>query len=333
VTGVSPAPRPPAAPWAAVLPPAVLDRLMPMHLLLDAGGAVVSAGPTIGKVAGPLVGQPFLDRFAVRRPAGIAGIADLDRHLGRRLHLVAQAAPDTALRGVALGLPGGGYAVNLSFGFALVAAVRDHGLTDTDFAATDLAIELLYVVEAKTIITEELRSLNARLHTAKRDAEEQALTDTLTGLRNRRALDAVLADRLRAGTAFGLMRIDLDFFKAVNDTHGHAAGDLVLQHVARVLTSETRAADTVARVGGDEFVILFPGVTDTARIEAVAARIIARLSRPIAVEGAECTISASIGATLSTHYAAPRAEEMLHDADRALYASKKAGRARTTIHV
>ena len=215
---------------------------------------------------------------------------------------------------------------NLSFGISVAEAVRHHNLTDGDFAPTDLAMELLYVVEAKTVVMDELHNLNRRLQGAKSEAEEQALTDTLTGLRNRRALDAVLAQIIARRRQFGLMHIDLDYFKQVNDTLGHAAGDHVLRYVASVLRDETRSDDTVARVGGDEFVVVFPGLADPSRLRMISERMIKRLSVPQEYEGNPCQIAASIGLTVSTLYATPDPEEMLVDADIALYAAKNAGR-------
>jgi diguanylate cyclase (GGDEF)-like protein len=218
--------------------------------------------------------------------------------------------------------------INLSFGIGVTEAVRRHGLTEVDFAPTDLTVEMLYLAEAKSAVVGELRDLNLRLQGAKIAAEEQALTDTLTGLRNRRALDIALGELTRHGHAFGLMHIDLDFFKQVNDTLGHAAGDHVLRVVARILTAQTRSSDTVARVGGDEFVVILPEMSDTARLGQVARRIIENLTQPIYFEGQSCRISASIGVTVSTFYPSPQADRMLSDADDALYASKRAGRGR-----
>ena len=218
--------------------------------------------------------------------------------------------------------------INMSFGIGVTEAVSAFGLTMGDFAPTELTVEMLYLVEAKTAVMDELRNLNSRLHGAKVVAEEQAVTDTLTGLKNRRALDHILGRYVRRGEPFGLMHIDLDFFKQVNDSMGHAAGDHVLQHAARVLMSETRADDTVARFGGDEFVILFPRLTDRQTLLNIAGRIIARLEEPIPFNGRDCRISASVGATASDFYDGTDAGTMLKDADSALYASKRAGRAR-----
>ncbi len=316
-----------------MLPAGVLDRLMPMYLHLSGDGTILAHGPTLGKIFGPerLTGHRFLDLFDVRSPAGMGSTADLFARQGQRLHLCLRGRTDVGLRGLALADAAAGLVLNLSFGIGLVDAVRQHALTDADFAPTDLAVEMLYLVEAKHAVLEEFQRLNRALQGAKVAAEEQALTDTLTGLRNRRALDAALAAACAGRRAFALMHLDLDYFKAVNDSLGHAAGDHVLRHVARVLTREMRAGDTVARVGGDEFVILLAGVTDPDHLSQVAERIIAGLSQPIAYEGEVCRIGASVGMTLSTTYPSCEAEQMSQDADHALYAAKRAGRARAVV--
>lgn len=305
-----------------------LSRLMPLYLALDGAGRIIGLGPTLAKVlpdTAPL-GQDFDALFDVRRPMRQGGATGLTSVAGERLHLALRHDPAVTFRGLAMPVAGGGLLVNLSFGISVTEAVRRHALTDADFAPTDLTVEMLYLVEAKSAVVGELHNLNLRLQGAKIAAEEQALTDTLTGLRNRRALDMTLGDLTRHGQAFGLMHIDLDFFKQVNDSLGHAAGDHVLRAVALTLISETRASDTVARVGGDEFVVVLPGLSDTALLGQIARRIIEHLTQPIDFEGNPCRISASIGLTVSTFYHSPQPDRMLSDADDALYASKRAGR-------
>jgi diguanylate cyclase (GGDEF)-like protein len=307
-----------------------LSRLMPLFLCLDAEGRITALGPTLAKLlpdSNP-IGQRFDDLFDLKRPARRSDLQGLRAVVGERLHLAFRHDPAITFRGLAMPTEGGGLLVNLSFGIAVTDAVRRHGLTDADFSPTDLTVEMLYLVEAKSAVVGELRDLNLRLQGAKSAAEEQALTDTLTGLRNRRALDIALGELTRHGLAFGLMHIDLDFFKQVNDTLGHAAGDHVLRSVAQTLTLETRSSDTVTRVGGDEFVVILPGMSDTARLGQVARRIIEHLTQPIEFEGHYCRISASVGVTVSTFYPHPQPDRMLSDADDALYASKRAGRGR-----
>ena len=248
------------------------------------------------------------------------------------IHATLNAPPHTAFRGVWLPLCPGGAIVNLSFGIGVIRAVSDHALTLSDFAATDLAVELLYMIEAKSAVADELSKLTARLDTARLVAEERSITDTLTGLKNRRAMDVALSGMARSGWAFAIMQIDLDYFKSVNDTLGHAAGDHVLQSVANILATEFRPRDHVARVGGDEFVVLLDDVTDTKRLNTIAARLISRIEAPIMFEGKECRVSASIGVAVSDSYTSPDPVEMMADADLALYQSKRQGRATSTIH-
>ncbi len=311
-----------------------VDQLMPMHLCLSAAGTIVSAGSTLAKLFPEisLINHSVFDLFDVRRPGGISTMAGLVAHAGQRFFLGLRGSRLPALCAIALPRNDGqGLLMNLSFGIGVIDAVRQHALTAADFAPTDLTVELMYLVEAKSAVMDELRSLNLRLQGAKSAAEEQALTDTLTGLRNRRALDQGLAGLTRQALPFSLMHIDLDYFKAVNDTLGHAAGDHVLREVAKVLGAETRNGDTVARVGGDEFVVVLPNLSDATVAQQIASRIIARLNVPMEFEGRSCRIAASIGITLSTFYSAPDAEQMLSDADHALYASKRTGRAQATL--
>ncbi|MGL6208327.1 MAG: diguanylate cyclase domain-containing protein [Paracoccaceae bacterium] len=316
--------------------PAMLDRLMPMHLRLDHAGHILSTGPTLAKLVpdNGLIGQDFFGTFSTRRLARLTALADLHRHAGEELHLNLQLEGHSgSFRGLALPVgQDGGMLVNLSFGIGVIDAVRRHNLTHADFAPTDLAVEMLYVVEAKTTVMEAWKDLTLRVQGAKRAAEERALTDPLTGLGNRRALDLGLSDVAKSGTSFGLMHIDLDYFKQVNDTLGHAAGDHVLRQVAAILRESSRGGDIVARVGGDEFVLILQGLADPRILGMVARRIIDRLTQPIDFEGRPCRISASIGVTISTFYNPPEPEQMMLDADEATYASKRAGRARAEFH-
>lgn len=308
--------------------PHSLSRLMPMHLALDPAGLVTSAGPTFVKLLGGsgAQGRPVGALLALRRPPGPVTIDRLRAQSELALPVVLAGDPSVTFRALVVPTAEGGAFLNLSFGIGVTEAVRRHGLTVEDFAATDLTVEMLYLVEAKTAVMDELRSLNRRLQGAKVAAEEQALTDQLTGLRNRRAVDLHMKALIRLGQGFGLMHIDLDYFKQVNDSFGHAAGDLVLRAVARVLVRETRATDMAARVGGDEFVMLFPGLTDPQQLMRIAQRIIEGICEPIDHEGRACRISASVGVTASTFYDAPDADRMLSDADAALYDSKHSGR-------
>jgi diguanylate cyclase (GGDEF)-like protein len=315
---------------------ATLAHFMPMHLLLDGNGRALSYGPTLARVLqeGAMPSARFEDLFEVRSPGGAVTVQDVLSRGGNRFRLLPRNGVKAGLRGLGLRLPGDGkILLNLSFGIDLIAAVRDLALTDADFAATDLAMELLYLAEANAAVTRELRGLNLRLEGARVAAEEEAMTDPLTGLRNRRAADLVLERLCAARAAFGLLHMDLDFFKAVNDTLGHAAGDFVLESVGRILREQLRAEDCAARIGGDEFVVIIAGRSDPKTLQAIAERIIARICQPMEFEGQSARVSASIGIVRSSDMPQPDATQLLATADRALYAAKHAGRGRAVLLV
>ena len=314
---------------------AALDILCPMHLRLTETGHIVHAAPTLQKLrAGTdLIGKRFLEVFFLDRPRSITTITELMERARSKLHMKFRDAPNTTLKGVLVRLPKGqGALVNLSFGISVVEGVQDYGLTSADFAATDLAIEMLYLVEAKSAAMDASRKLNDRLQGAKLAAEEQAATDTLTGLQNRRAADRILERHTSEDRGFALMHLDLDFFKSVNDTKGHAAGDHVLQQVAKVMRAETRKGDMIARVGGDEFMILIENEVSNEVLADIARRLIAGIEKPIMFDGAECNVSASIGIALNDASMGLGPEEIMQHSDQALYASKEKGRACATFY-
>jgi diguanylate cyclase (GGDEF)-like protein len=156
----------------------------------------------------------------------------------------------------------------------------------------------------------------------------QATHDDLTGLANRASLvaelDRAAARSERSGQGFGLLFIDLDRFKAVNDTLGHRVGDVVLQRVAERLVQATRDTDLVARNGGDEFVVLAEDAGDVTVVARMAERIQDALSVPVAIEDDAIPVSASIGVAW-IEPGDPHTLDQLRDADVAMYHAKSAG--------
>ncbi|WP_336922080.1 diguanylate cyclase domain-containing protein [Aquipuribacter sp. SD81] len=159
-----------------------------------------------------------------------------------------------------------------------------------------------------------------------------ALHDDLTGLPNRTLLldrlDQQLAASGRDGTAVGLLFLDLDRFKAVNDTHGHATGDELLVLVAQRLLASVRPLDTVARLGGDEFVVCCPGLASVEAGLAVADRLLEVMAEPLVVGGEALDVGVSGGLTLSGP--GEDARGLLERADAAMYRAKRSGRGRIT---
>lgn len=164
--------------------------------------------------------------------------------------------------------------------------------------------------------------------------EAQARTDPLTGLHNRRmfeeTFDAAIARARRTSTALALAYLDIDHFKQINDTLGHGAGDLVLVEFARRLTGAVRATDTVARLAGDEFVVIFENLADPALPAAMGQKILAAMQGDFTVEDGLVSVSTSVGIATGTVAGATMAQ-FLASADAALYAAKQAGRGRVSM--
>jgi diguanylate cyclase (GGDEF)-like protein/PAS domain S-box-containing protein len=176
---------------------------------------------------------------------------------------------------------------------------------------------------------------NIELEAARKRVEYTAMHDALTGLPNRRYLDEVLAEHavnFPAGERAALLHVDLDHFKQINDTMGHPAGDAVLIHAAEVLRRAVGPEDFVARVGGDEFVVVCRRAAvsqdlNADRLSQLAERIIAGVKEPILYEGHVCRCGASVGIAIDTDKVADPMR-LLVNADIALYRAKAQGRNR-----
>jgi len=157
-----------------------------------------------------------------------------------------------------------------------------------------------------------------------------SVTDQLTGLMNRRGLHEYLKELNKSKQKFlhAVLAIDLDNFKSVNNTSGHETGDNLLRHCANILMSEASSSDFVARIAGDEFVIVLTNVENQSRMKQVALRLIAELSKPVEIDGRCCRISASIGLKLWNQAVEPTLKRVLIDADIALRQAKREGRSR-----
>ncbi|PKN42690.1 MAG: hypothetical protein CVU60_04835 [Deltaproteobacteria bacterium HGW-Deltaproteobacteria-18] len=153
--------------------------------------------------------------------------------------------------------------------------------------------------------------------------------DLLTNLPNR----SLLADRLvqsillanRHGSKLALMFLDIDHFKRINDSLGHAIGDQLLQSVARRLQASVRNSDTVSRYGGDEFVILLPDIGDSQSVIHFAEKLIQSVGKPHLISGQELRVTLSIGITMCPDDGAD-ADVLMHNADLAMYQAKRRGR-------
>lgn len=200
----------------------------------------------------------------------------------------------------------------------------------------ELTSGIIWDVTTDMMMAESLRQAkkisdmkNVELEKANDHIRHNALHDPLTGLANRRKLDEELqiiaSNSIIADEKFTILHLDLDRFKQINDTLGHAAGDAMLVNTARVLKQNTRNGDLVARIGGDEFVILLPQNNNADDIRQVATRIIAELNQPIQFNGISCRCGVSIGIAHGEGQNID-AKAILINADIALYRAKAQGR-------
>ena len=266
-------------------------------LIVDDGGCVRYASPSAEAILGPgsVVGTPVLDL-----------VAPEDRRDAERALLAVWA--------------GGATASTRSYQIVRT----DGGRLDVEVASRDLRDDptVRGVVLTLRDVTEQRKLEHELTH--------RAFHDSLTGLANRvlfrdrveRALSATNRD---GGGVVGVLLVDLDDFKLVNDTMGHGVGDDLLVAVAARLTGILRPRDTAARLGGDEFAILVEGAAHATEIEEVAARVVDALAAPLDVVGG-LTTSVSIGVATTPGVRGPA--EMLSHADLALYAAKGAGKGR-----
>lgn len=180
---------------------------------------------------------------------------------------------------------------------------------------------------------QEILQANHELAELAEKMAHAASHDTLTGIANRKRLEQELDVRLRSqsGKALCLMHIDLDRFKEVNDTLGHLVGDKVIQHCANIMTLTIRDEDLVARVGGDEFIVVLDLPQDRAHVRAseIADSLIKRISEPFEIDGNKISVGASIG--IAFHANSEDGSTLIGNADIALYQAKNEGRGKSCL--
>lgn len=275
------------------------------------------------------LGRRVLSLRADGRSVGDDGHDELDEATRRRLGRLADRAlaertvievPGTADEGPLLAVPLGEAARPLG----AVVVARDVGAPGYDSVAYE-AIGALATNAGKALG-------NIKDH---QEVERLSVTDPLTGVHNFRHLSTMLARELERATRFGhplgVLMLDIDRFKPVNDTYGHASGDAVLRELARRISECVREVDTVARYGGEEFALLLPE-TDVDGASKLAGRVLAAIRSEVfhLPDGPDLVITASMGVAAFPHHGAT-ATEVMRAADEALYQAKTAGRDRVEV--
>ena len=221
--------------------------------------------------------------------------------------------------------------------FGTLCASDPHRQPDGVLEQHAASLELLATLLEQILAREQLQ---AEAEEREANLRWRAFHDELTGLPNRALfndrLDHALALHKRDHRPLALLTLDVDDFKAVNDTFGHAGGDELLTQLARRLRSAVRTPDTLARLGGDEFAILLEDSSDTLTVPGVeqfANRILAALSEPFLIAGQRFEAGVSVGvANLGPEASPSAAEALLNHADVALYSSKRNGKLRATVY-
>lgn len=202
---------------------------------------------------------------------------------------------------------------------------REHVMGELPLARSD---ELGQLARSFHDMQVEIQAHLAELHDSRNQLDHLARHDALTGLPNRLLffdrLEHAVAGARRSGKRLAVFFIDLDRFKEINDSMGHAAGDEILKAVSQRLRGMVREVDTVARLGGDEFIILFDCLDEVQSLHKLAEKIIHGLSRPIEIEGRPLKVSASVGVSLFPQDSS-NASELVHKADVAMYLAKTRG--------
>jgi diguanylate cyclase (GGDEF)-like protein len=287
--------------WAYV--PAVLipheHELLEAAVVIIVGGVIVSGGGLLAASARAV--------YALITLPLIALIAQL------------LSQPDGIHRMLALAV--------LLFGFLAVRMSR--GIRDSIVQALRARLRNEALLEERIAAESALKESEQKLREAVEAVRFLAYHDPLTGLPNRRLLEDRLKQAVyqaqRRAAKIAVIAIDLDDFKRINDSGGHAAGDAVLREVAQRLGACVRKADTLARHGGDEFVVVIAGVEAESDCQIVAEKMLRALASEITVEGASYALGASIGISIFPADAGD-AELLLRNADAAMYRAKHLGR-------
>jgi len=213
----------------------------------------------------------------------------------------------------------------------VITAQPGHKLRALAAGAKDFISKPFDLVEVKTRIHNmlEVRLLYKQLEQYSRALESMALHDALTGLPNRRflmdRLSLAIAHARRNTSTMAVMFLDLDGFKQINDTLGHDAGDTLLRMVANRLVAAVREEDTVARMGGDEFVIGLWGLSHADNVATLVSKVILAVSQPYRIQGHDVRITASVGVSIYPLHG-EAVETLMKSADLALYEAKRAGK-------
>ncbi|MFP5335032.1 MAG: EAL domain-containing protein [Actinomycetes bacterium] len=315
-----------------------LDVAFPFHLVLDEDLCIRQVGtslrrlcPTV-RVGGSL--DASFELVTPKVPATFAGLRSQPRAVFQLRHRANQAV---RLRGQVLHSESEGVLFFIGSPWVTdTASFAALGLSLNDFAVSDPVVDFVLLLQSQAASLTEAATLAGQLHDKTQELTHLAYHDLLTGLPNRMQfldrLEKAIAERPPGASNLMVLMLDLDGFKAVNDSLGHSAGDELLKVVAQRLRRTARSRDTLARLGGDEFAVLveWPASSDDARqAVGIASRALEALRAPVRLPSHSdvvVQVTASIG--IAVYAGHETAEELLRDADLAMYDAKSSGKDR-----
>ena len=323
--------------WA--LPADLVDTAFPFHLVLDHDLCVVAAGSSISQLHDEhVIGRRLIELFHIATPK-VAPTFDMFAKQSRSLFLLRSTSIEgLVLRGQMLFDAAARRLVFVGSPWVTeTSSFASLGLTLDDFAVSDAVVDYVLLLQNQSTSLNEALEMAERLRETANQLSHQAYHDTLTGLVNRTKLLTQLQhalDRHDGTSDLAVLMMDLDGFKAVNDSFGHSAGDAVLGVVGKRLEAVSRRGDIVARFGGDEFAMVIGAsreldIAPGADADHVADRVLAAINEPLSLPsdwGISVPLSVSIGIAHATGQ--ETAEELVRNADLAMYAAKASGKSR-----
>jgi diguanylate cyclase (GGDEF)-like protein len=221
-------------------------------------------------------------------------------------------------------------------GFLFFSSLQARAYENVHVDLFSKVAEQLSMVVEKSLLYEKMIELNCQLMAAQRKLEHKAQHDSLTGLPNRGAiveeLDRISARAMRNGSGYGLLMLDIDHFKRINDRYGHLVGDRCLRHVGEALAGSVRAGECIGRFGGEEFLAILD-LQGRRELQAAAERFRKAIGEiQVDTTDGPLAITVSVGGALGTATESESIERVLANADSALYAAKASGRNRVVIH-
>lgn len=308
--------------------PSLLKRLFPFFVQFEAGtaGRIIDTGPAIEKIFGkPIIAYEFASHFEITRPSSATNSDEFFMSHSDTVLFISCVHTNARLRGQIVSFDEKSYLFVGSLLITEAAAIDNNGLKIADFAPHDTTPDIVILHRFREMQVADIGRKSAALQLARSERDmysEEAATDPLTGLFNRRAFwtqSEPIVSRIEQGYPAVVLAIDLNGFKQINDEHGHHAGDLVLKEVSRRLLNSVRSTDVIGRIGGDEFAVVLSGGPEFGN-NGVVDRLYKVLSVPFVYEGVFYPISASMGAVAVTN--TDSLDKLVSDADIAMYTGK-----------